>query len=250
MPLDPNRAIDAFLQRTGASQAQYMRLHDIVYDLEDRAVIRRRLAVDAVFRLGVEWELLLHQWHVAAVSVDPSKLIGRHVSMIAKENLNLPDVLKAVFHASVTHRDVRVLTRRQIENLLDPRDRNITFRDASDWMSAARRDLSPTFVNKVGRIANELESASLLDFLKAVRDYVAHASPDSTARLNRRATLRSEGATEGLVGERNAPLLRPGGGVGNIGTFLSTDLGYPARTRADFIYERVRGLSTQLRVLS
>lgn len=245
MALDPNREIDEFRARALRSQQRYQRLSQAIELAPDRSALRKGLAVDAVFRLGVEWELLQHRWYVAAIARDPSKLISSNLDRIRA--IKVQDQLRDVFNVSVDHRSPTRLKQAEIERLVDPQDRNIGFTDMQAWRTAATRDLAPTYIERVCRLADDLPSSSLLDLLKGMRDYIAHNSRDASRRLNKLVSPRGSSDRIGLAGVVNSPLARASYGVRDLGTYLNRDLGYPATNRVDFIHDRVLYLAETLR---
>lgn len=245
MALDPNREIEEFLARTSTSHERHLRVVEAIDDAPDRASLRKGLAVDAMFRLGVEWELLQHRWHVAAISRDPSKVIAREIEHIAAVQGKVRKNSARVFDVSINHRKPTRLKQSEIEQLVDPQDRNLGFADMQAWRRVATKDLASIYVERVCRLADDPKSASFLDLVKSMRDYIAHGSRDASRRLNRMVAPRIDGEA-GLVGSINEPLARAQNGIRDLGTYLN-DLGYPATNRLDLIHLRVQGLAEKLR---
>ncbi|MEO5920183.1 MAG: hypothetical protein ABIQ01_03490 [Pseudolysinimonas sp.] len=252
--LDPNRELDEFIVRSNSSHERYIRVFDALVDSTDASNLRKGLAVDAAFRLGSEWELFQHRWHVACIARDGSRLIAEQESKVADAISKLPTATREVLGVTAGHLSLSRLTGSQIERLVHPLDRNVVFPDVAAWSRVAKRYLAPPYVGRVQRIQSSIESSSLLDLLKALRNAIAHGSRDSKGRLNRLASARVAGGTEGLAGNRNAPLVRAKYGIADIGTYLHTWTGLPGyRTFAEgnrmtLIHDRTQDIAKALRV--
>jgi hypothetical protein len=250
--LDPNRELDEFQSRADDSYARYARLFRVVSGAHDVNALRKGLAVDAAFRLGSEWETFQHSWHVAAIAKDSTKLIASERQRIEEIVSKVPEANREVFNVTFTHQNLTRLKGSDIERLLDPQNRNITFADTSAWREQTNKYLSRTYMAKVNRIYSSDADSCVLELLKSLRNAIAHGSLDAKARLNR--AVRPRANQLGISGPENDALLRDTYGIRDIGTYLHGWTGatglrlQPEGTRVALIHTRVADIAKLLRV--
>ena len=122
-----------------------------------------------------------------------------------------------------------------LESIVDPEGRNLTFRDTDKMKLRAREWLSPQHANRLTNLADH--DCRLIDTARAIRDFIAHRSPGSRVRMN--AMLRTVAA-----GGHNGHLGRGKKEVQNVGVYLKA---VRARKRRVAIYaQRLNDISTRM----
>jgi len=121
------------------------------------------------------------------------------------------------------------------ESMLNPQDRNLTFRDSDAMVQRAQEYLAPMYAARFAQIpADRLQ---VMDAAKAVRDCIAHQSRASFQKMNEcLLALPQAGSAQLLRRQVNA--------VSNVGSYLKAVQNGQART-AIFIDE-FRQLAVQL----
>ncbi len=117
-----------------------------------------------------------------------------------------------------------------LEGIVDPEGRNLTFKDAAQLKSDARCSLSPAHAARIQGLNNADER--LIDTAKAIQNFIAHRSPTSKESMNSLlATVDQGGANAGLGRGQNE--------IHQIGAFLKSRtvglrrvIGYLARLKA------------------
>jgi hypothetical protein len=123
------------------------------------------------------------------------------------------------------------ISKKHIVALLDPKDWNITVRNAAELFSKANEVLVAEFAR---RFSLDKADAQFFDFAVSLRNYLGHRSDGSRAEL--KAALR------GFLEAANAPLAAK---LVNIGTYLKTKNSTGA-TRAVIFAQRLISISEKL----
>ncbi len=243
--LDPNKFLSEFIAIVTAVQSRYTKLHGLLANESDRVELRRGLAMDMVFRVGVEWEVLQHQWHIAAINKRPKTLIEQQykVTVDAVNASRGPKVLE-VFAPTV--RKPRHLNLVQVNKVLDAAGRNITFTNSSDWVKEAKKQLDPSYSDLVKAAGAPPANACVLDLLKGLRNATGHQSAQAMKHLGSLVKKRQQGARIGISGTINEPLVRAENGIGNIGAYLEGRAAANGQTRALFLCSRVVAIAKLL----
>ncbi len=156
-------------------------------------------AENAFLRIVVAWETFLSDWLVSAVVRDPTVLGMKYQNdleewLASKYGLSVADyqaathlsALKATLHfASPTFEEVRTL--------LDPRGRNIEFRDLKDFRARAERLAAPSYATRARSAIPQSgrPNDGVVEAASAIRNWLAHRSPLSREEMRTRlASLR------------------------------------------------------------
>jgi hypothetical protein len=109
----------------------------------------------------------------------------------------------------------------EIEQLIDPKNFNVTFKDVAALKSSANRWICPAF--SAGIAAISAADARLIDATHSIRDFIAHQSVHSKANMNN--MLRT------VDGGSNCPNAGLGStqAIHNIGSFLKASAGNQRR---------------------
>jgi hypothetical protein len=239
--LNPDAVVDQFINGVGAARDRYLAIYEVLARAEGTDLtLRKSLTADFAFRVGTEWELFQHRWHLAAISKRPATF----VSLVQKrldvglEKGEARHILETLW-ADVTtvHRRLSV---DQIDALIDPDGYNVTFKDGQAWAAEAGKHLDPHHADLVRNIVSDPQNESLVALVKAVRNAIAHNSANSLDLLNSHIRSRPVGERGGLVGAINAPLLRDGSvRVRDVPTYLH---GWSAAARS----RRVTYMATRI----
>jgi hypothetical protein len=174
--LSPDRVIDDFQKRVSNLDGRFQELLDLVQlrklalrDPSGNLPLQRAMAEDAAFRLGGEWELFQHRWHIAAISVKQStfrKRIQKDLS-VALEKGPIRSILESLPPDSLTVPSR--FTAVQIEALVDSEGFNLSFHSGDVWARKADTDLEPEHAKLVKAIVADGATSSLVELVKAMR---------------------------------------------------------------------------------
>ncbi|HLV57154.1 MAG TPA: hypothetical protein VKY71_16465 [Actinotalea caeni] len=248
---DPNKPLDGFLAGVREMEARYADTYAAVSDHVKnprQLQLRKGLAADFAFRLGSEWELFQHKWHVVAIAAAPDSFVKAQQAIldtgVRKGNL---DHFVQLLHGAPLSIPAKP-KQGEIEALLDPRGFNVTFDSCETWATEASRDLDTRYADKVRGIVATAPDACVLDLLKAIRNTLAHGSGGRLARLNQMVKERTSGSKIGLTGSVNAGLKRDTNQVRDVAVYLHGRATGTARQRVQVLSQRLREIAEQLRV--
>jgi hypothetical protein len=220
--LNPNAVVDQFTAGVAAARDRYLAIYEVLGDAEGTDLtLRKSLTADFAFRVGTEWELFQHRWHLAAISKHPTTFVALVQKRLDSglERGEARHILETLWDGATTvHPRLSV---DQIDALIDPDGYNVTFKDGQAWAAEAGKHLDPRHANLVRNIVSDPENESLVALVKSVRNAIAHNSANSLDLLNAHIRSRPGGSKVGLVGQRNGALLRDGSvRVRDVPTYL------------------------------
>jgi hypothetical protein len=249
--LNPNSVVDEFQSQAELSLQQYEALDQLVTAGGAAAnilTLRRGLAADTVFRLGTQWEVFQHRWHVAAISKRPTVYRDLIQEQLTKgiEKAAIGHIIDAVTPdaASLPAR----LTVSQIEALVDSEGYNVSFKDCETWMAKSVKHLHADYASKVEAVVTNPEASSLVELLKAVRNVLAHSSTGSLRRFNACARKRAATGSVGLVGAANDGLVRDGHQVRDVPTYVQAWVHATQMRRIRLLHQRIWMVAEELRM--
>ncbi|MCM3614602.1 hypothetical protein M3672_09150 [Microbacterium enclense] len=249
--LDPNKSLDAFLGGVVEMETRYADTYQAVSDHVKnprQLQLRKGLAADFAFRLGSEWELFQHKWHVVAVTSAPDRFVtAQQASLDAGVKKASIDHYVRLLHGGALTVPSKP-KQGQVEALLDPRGYNVTFESCETWMTEAARDLDSRYSDKVRGIVATAPDACVLDLLKGIRNALAHGSGGSLSRLNELVKERPSGEKVGLSGSVNDGLKRDTNKIRDVAVYLHGRAPGSAKQRVQKLAQRVREIAEQLRV--
>ncbi|WP_213575409.1 hypothetical protein [Rhodococcus sp. USK13] len=243
--LNPDNVVDEFVDDANGSLARFTRLYTLIEGgANAHRPEKQALAADAAFRLGILWETFVHRWHVAAISKSPDVFVARVAGDLGKELAKgeLGAKLEALTPGCTAVPDRP--TKDQIEGLLDPLRRNVTFKDNETWIKHAKADLDGVYANKVSSIVSTREDACIIALIKGLRNYLAHKSPAGLTHFN--ALIRAENNGLGLVGQVNKPLVRAERDARDVAVYLHRTVG--GKRRVEHLYSRVTDVAQAMKV--
>lgn len=154
--LDPNGVVDDFVARLVATKARTdVACAAIPSGASGRLALQRGLVSDLAFRMGGEWELFQHRWHIAVISKEPARFVGTLQGQLDQAVDGLPGhglvAALGTFKPTYPSR----LRSDQIEALLDGDGYNITFPTLDTWRRQAGKHFTPTYAGRVARLVDE-----------------------------------------------------------------------------------------------
>jgi hypothetical protein len=210
--------------------------------------LRKGLAADLAFRIGSEWELFQHKWHVEAIAAAPDKFItAQQTSLDAGIKKANVDHFVQLLHGGPLSFPARP-KQREVEALIDRRGFNVTFDSCETWMAEAAKDLDSTYSSKVQGIVSTSQDSCVLDLLKAARNALAHGSGGSLKRLNEMVRERQPGEKIGLTGSINDDLKRDANQIRYVAVYIHGRAPGASQQRVQKLAQRVREIAEQLRV--
>lgn len=191
------------------------------------------LAEQSFVTAAVAFESFVSDLFVAFINRDSSKLQSEYESRI-KESVKTKF---AQWHADqLKFAAVKHLSVDQILEIMDKDGRNITFQTASKMKSEASAWLHKDFADLFKSLTDKDES--VVDCVKAVRDFIAHRSDSAKDRMN--DELKSVGTAP-----PNKNLGRGLQKVHHIGSFLKVE--FQAKRRVQLYWERLTAIAESLR---
>lgn len=245
---NPNGYLDSFQKQVSESLERYRRLESILDGAKEPDPIKKGVAEDTAFRLGVLWETFQGDWYVAAISRDPSAFVG---AIQGQLNAVVNDTWAKSVIESFAPTALTVPKRptmAQIVKMLDPQGSNVTFVDVRSWKKDADKHLAGDYRGRVNAIASDTDASSLIHLVKKMRNYLAHGSDTSKDEFNRAARGRAGTQRIGLVGAANAPLQRDGRGVSDMGKYLRARQSANRPRRLEVLHDRLADVAEVLRV--
>jgi len=248
--LNPNDVVDQFAATVGEARDRYLDMYAILESSPSpKLSLRKSLTTDLAFRVGTEWELFQHRWHLASISNSPAAFVAWAQAELDAGLAKGParHILDTLWEDATTVPPR--LSVEQIDALIDPDGYNVTFKDGEAWAAKAQLHLAPKHAALVCALVSTPEDESLVALLKAVRNAIAHNSSNGLALLNRHVRSRPVGERVGLIGSANTPLLRDGAGqIRDIPTYLHKwSMGAHAR-RVTVLTTRIVNVASRLRI--
>lgn len=243
---NPNDYLNDFQSAVKDSIARHRRVELALHAAGEPDTVRKSVAEDTAFRLGVLWETFQGAWYLAAISRNQSVFRGY---VQGELNSKVQDPWARTALEAIRADALKVpanLKMPQIVKILDPQGFNITFADAKSWNKSAAKHLGPVHAARVNSIASNNEAESLVHLVKKLRNHLAHSSDGSADEFNTAAKARGTGR-RGLVGAANDPLRRDTNRVKDVGRYLRAKTGAGGPQRLEVLYERMVDVSEMLR---
>lgn len=250
--LNPDRVIDDFLKRLREAQDRYEEVYRAVGESNSpkNLSLRKGLTTDLAFRIGTEWELFQHRWHIAAISKRPARFVQLQrdaLESALKKNPEARHIINSVSPSLVSIPSR--LNVEQIDALIDPDGYNVTFSDPEGWAEKAAKHLSPDYARKVHEIVGDPEAQCVLVLAKAVRNVIAHGSNLSRGEFNKAVRKAEDSRSSGLKGARNEPLSRGGErDVSDPAVYLHAWIADHSMRRVGYLAARLNTIADQLRM--
>lgn len=245
---DLDKVINDFQTTMEDATERFLLLHDVVIGSGEERSLRKGISTDLAFRLGCEWELFQHRWHLAAISRMPATFVALKQAELdgALKKSNARHLIEAV-SPGATSLPKRV-TVEQIDALIDPDGYNVTFKDSESWAAESGQHLDKCYADLVRNIVGEPEDECVLTVIRAVRNVIAHQSSGSRAFLNNCIGARQGAKGLGIVGAKNQGLQRDRTTeVKDVATYLLATRPGGKRKRVLILVDRAIEISERLR---
>lgn len=250
--LNPDRVIDDFQNRLTDAEDRYQEVYSAVggSSTAKHLPLRKGLTTDLAFRIGTEWELFQHRWHIAAISKQPARFAQLQQEVLdtaLKKNSDVRHILNSISpNATTVPARLKV---EQIDALIDPDGFNVTFSDPKAWADKAAKHLSAEYAQKVLGVVSDPEAHCVLILAKAVRNVIAHGSSLSRGEFNRAVRTARDLRSPGLKGARNEPLSRAGErDIADPAVYLHAWINDHGMRRVGYLAARLRTIADQLRI--
>jgi len=185
---------------------------------------------------AVAFESFISDLFVAFINRDSSKLQSEYESRI-KESVKSKF---AQWHADqLKFSSVKHLSVDQIIEIMDKDGRNITFPTAAKMKAETSAWLLKEYADLFKNLT--VKDESVIDCMKAVRDFIAHRSESAKDRMN--DELQKIGNAS-----RNENLGRGRRKVHYIGSFLKAE--FPANRRVKLFWDWLKGIAESLRPIA
>jgi hypothetical protein len=195
-----------------------------VHGKKRQASLEGMLAEQTLMTLSVVWESFLHDLLVAHVVRNSKSCVGHYEQRI---NQSIGDKFSGAVRWVKISIPAR-LNRAQVERLLDPKGWNVVATSADALKEMANKWLEASDAKKFSLNA---EDAAFVDYLLAMRNYVAHRSAGS--RIALLAAMKRI-----LPGSTNGDLVGP---AQQLGAYLRYRVG--GHTRVNVIGDRILAIS-------
>jgi hypothetical protein len=222
----PAQTVAIFQKRIATTLALYDELILAVDQKKKQKSLETMLAEQCVLGLAVLWEAFIHDLIVSYIEQNPESCIRFHSDRVTQS----VESKSKLFAKWVTVEAPDVLSRVQIELLVDPDGWNITADSAETLAKRANQFLDGAHAIKFSLA--DVDRA-FVDFLIATRNYLSHRSAGALTIMKKR------------VKEMDAASLL-NGNVTTVGAFLKAKPPGSAHSRAKLIGHQLSALATKL----
>jgi len=226
---DPIQVVRRFQSRVSDLIRSYEELLLAVHEKRRQASLETLLSEQAVMSMAVFWEAFVNDVFVAHVVRAPEWCLANAENRV-RQSINGKFVGLSRW---VTIEVPKSITKSQAEKILDPKGWNISASSAQELANLANLHLPAPDARK---FSLDAEDRAFLDYLVALRNYLAHRSDSSrgiiVSAINEISTTTGD----------NAPLSKAQ--PGHIGTYLKERVG--ADTRVGIIARRMSAVSAKL----
>ena len=168
--------------------------------------------------LYVEFECFISDLVLAYINRDPSAYQSDLFTRVKGSVVSKFDNWTASRLTLKTEKNIKI---DEIEQLIDPREFNVTFKDVNDLKSKANRWICPAYLAGIAGISTA--DTKLIDTTHSIRDFIAHQSVHSKTNMNN--MLRT------VDGGNNCPNAGLGStqNIHRVGSFLKASVGNQRR---------------------
>lgn len=168
--------------------------------------------------LCVDFECFLSDLVLAYINRDPS---AYQRDLFARVQVSVLSKFDDWTASRLTLKSEKNIKIDEIEQLINPRDFNVTFKDVNDLKAKANRWICPAYSAGIAGVS--AADSRLIDTTHSVRDFIAHQSVHSKNNMNN--MLRT------IDGGNNCPNngLGSAQNIHNVGSFLKASVGNQRR---------------------
>jgi hypothetical protein len=173
----PAGALGSFQNRVTTALANYDGLIAAVAGRQRRIQMQRLVAEQCVLNVAVRWEAFIHDLIISYIENSPSTCITFHKNKVMQSVRDK----HSGFAAWITVTVPTPPTRAQIEEMLDPKGKNVSV-DSADTLAKKANDLLAAA--QARKFSLNASDGAYLNFSIAMRNYLSHRSRSSKKTLN------------------------------------------------------------------
>lgn len=228
--MTPREAVAAFQETIQELERHYDSLVGALTGVQRRATLEGILAEQFALELGVRWEGFIHDLFVSYVERNKRAFLASEEKALRESvRQRKGPSLERLVYLRIPSRPR--WTSRTVDTLLDPEGRHLTLTKADDLSSKASRLLG----SKAKRFSLVEEDRQLIDFVIALRNYLAHRSRASLRALNASiSAFAAAGANHDLAGQ-----------IRNVRAYLR-NAGPSGRPRIKVVFDRMSQIAGKL----
>jgi hypothetical protein len=177
--LNPDDFRRLFVSEAGELMDHFTRVSSSLTGSPHEKKDTTQLASTTFLALYVTFERFLSGLFLAYINRDSSSFSPDLANRV------LSSVVDRYGQAVVSHTTFTIpnhLSYAELLDLIDPHGWNLTFNDATQIMQRAQSWLAPVHRTRVLSLTND--DCALIDTARSIRDYIAHQSPASRAKMN------------------------------------------------------------------
>jgi hypothetical protein len=215
---DPDKVKQSFQQKLNELEQFLERVSKQIEGTSNEKADLSQLAESVFLSACVAYENMVSDLFLAYINRDPSKLQKQNETRIRQSiKQKFGDWENRVQFTSYKH-----IPYSEIQGLIDPNNRNLTFKNAAEMKTKSNELLSRAYSKKINSCSQHDEQ--LIDTAKAIRNYIAHRSTGARDYMNQ-CLLKIDTKTV------NAGLGREQNKVDSAGSFLKTNINGKRRVR-------------------
>ncbi len=176
---NPAQVVAIFQNQIRTTLTLYDELVVAVDQKKRQKSLETMLAEQCVLALAVAWEAFVHNLMISYIEQNPQSCIRHHQDKVAQSI----EAKNKHFAKWVTIKPPNVLSRGQIELLIDPNGWNITANSADALAVIANQFLTAPYAKKFSLADND---RAFVDFLIATRNYLSHRSTGALLIMKKR----------------------------------------------------------------
>jgi hypothetical protein len=226
---NPPQIVSNFQEQVKKTLVLYDELVLAVYQKKKQKSLETMLAEQCTLSLAVLWEAFIHDLIVSYIEESPTSCIRFHKDRVTSSI----ESKSKLFSKWVTIEVPEILSRVQIEQLVDPNGWNITADSAETLAAKANQFLVAPHAKKFSLTEKDRR---FIDLVIAIRNYLSHRSAGALTILKRRL----------VEIERADPTSLLNGTVTTVGAYLKAKQGNPGHNRAKLIGHQLDALAGKL----
>lgn len=205
--ITPQNIVSKFTRRTQSAIVHHEELLADIHSRKHQATLKTMSAEQFVFNIAVFWELFLNDILVSYLMKSPRQFSKNLENRI---NKSIKDKFGSMASSMVEFKMPRKLSTRKAALLVDPKNFNISIESAERLIRFANDSLASRHARLFSLDKNDTE---FVDFVFAIRNYLAHRSDASRKQLK-----RSISPLSGVNSNLNDSVSR-------VGFYLKKDIG-------------------------
>ena len=173
----PVQVVFAFQTQVASTLNLYDQLILAVAPSSQKTSLESMLSEQCVLAVAVQWEAFLHELIVSYIEQSPAECVNYHKEKVKQA---ITKSKNAIFLSWINYNVPAVLTRKHIENMVDPKGWNITA-DSADSLAGLTDNLLMASAAK--KFSLPAVDRKFIDLIIALRNYLSHRSGGSVTTL-------------------------------------------------------------------